>query len=86
MKMQRTLMTWVMPVFITYFFLVAAPSGLVLYWLTLNVVGIGMQYAINRMMPQDIKEPPQTKAGKGAKKADKGPTKPSSGELVGSEK
>ena len=84
MKMQRTLMTWVMPVFITYFFLVAAPSGLVLYWLTLNVVGIGMQYAINKMLPQDVKEPPQSKAGKGAKKSDKG--KPSSGELVSSEK
>jgi YidC/Oxa1 family membrane protein insertase len=84
MKMQRTLMTWVMPVFITYFFLVAAPSGLVLYWLTLNLMGIVMQYAINRMLPADVQQVPPP-GGKGSKK-NKEPKKPSPTELVGSEK
>lgn len=84
MKMQRTLMIWVMPVFITYFFLVAAPSGLVLYWLTLNVVGIGMQYAINRMMPPDLQQAPAT-GGKGPK-SKKESKKATPTELVGNEK
>jgi YidC/Oxa1 family membrane protein insertase len=56
-KMQRRMMTWVMPIVFTYFFLVAAPSGLVLYWMTLNLVGIGIQFAINKMIPSD-EEPP----------------------------
>lgn len=82
MKMQRRLMTWVMPVVITYFFLVAAPSGLVLYWMTLNLVGIGVQLAINKMLPPDVQQAPEPTDGKG-KKSKKGP---SSAELVGSEK
>lgn len=83
MKMQRRLMTWVMPVVITYFFLVAAPSGLVLYWMTLNLVGIGVQYAINKMLPPDVQQSPEPTNGKG-KKPKKGAS--SSAELVGSEK
>jgi YidC/Oxa1 family membrane protein insertase len=82
MKMQRRLMTWVMPVVITYFFLVAAPSGLVLYWMTLNLVGIGVQYSINKMLPPDVQQAPEPAGGKGKK-----PKKnSSSAELVGSEK
>jgi YidC/Oxa1 family membrane protein insertase len=83
MKMQRRLMTWVMPVVITYFFLVAAPSGLVLYWMTLNLVGIGVQYAINKMMPPDVQTSATPADGGPGKKSKKSA---SSAELVGSGK
>jgi YidC/Oxa1 family membrane protein insertase len=33
-------------------------SGLVLYWLTSNLVGIGQQWAVNRMMPAPAPPPP----------------------------
>ncbi len=33
-------------------------SGLVLYWLTSNLVGIGQQWAVNRMMPAPPPPPP----------------------------
>lgn len=68
MKFQRTLMTWVMPVVFTYFFFLAAPTGLVLYWMTLNLVGIATQQVINRMMPPDVVENDQAPTG-GSKKA-----------------
>ncbi|MBK6426872.1 MAG: membrane protein insertase YidC [Blastocatellia bacterium] len=82
MKMQRRLMTWVMPIVFTYFFFVAAPSGLMLYWMTLNLAGIGIQFAINKMMPPDVKDVPAPAAVGSGKKAKKG----GSQELVGSEK
>jgi YidC/Oxa1 family membrane protein insertase len=88
MKIQRQLMTWVMPIMITYFFLVVAPSGLVLYWMTLNLVGIGIQVVINRMMPPDLATPDvDPKAGKpsGKKRSKKGKDK-AEAVLVGSEK
>jgi YidC/Oxa1 family membrane protein insertase len=53
LKMQRTLMTWVMPIVFAVFFFASAPSGLMLYWLTTNVAGIGIQLAINKMLPPD---------------------------------
>ena len=37
-----------MPIFFTFLFL-GFPSGLVLYWLTNNVLGIGQQYAYMRI-------------------------------------
>lgn len=77
MKMQRRLMTWVMPIVITYFFLIAAPSGLVLYWMTLNIVGIGMQFAINKMMPPDVQQTAEP-AGSKKKGSKKGPSTSSS--------
>ncbi len=82
MKMQRRLMTWVMPIAFTYFFFITAPSGLMLYWMTLNLVGIGIQYVINKMMPPDVQgaiEPP-------AKTSKKSSKNPPAAELVGSEK
>jgi YidC/Oxa1 family membrane protein insertase len=48
MKMQRVMMTWLMPVMLTYFFFLSAPSGLVLYWMVSNMVGVGIQLLINK--------------------------------------
>ena len=45
--MQRKMMM-LMPVVFTFMFL-AAPSGLVVYWLTSNVIGIGQQILTNRI-------------------------------------
>jgi YidC/Oxa1 family membrane protein insertase len=43
---QRRMML-IMPIMFTYFF-INLPSGLVLYWLTSNLLGIAQQYFINR--------------------------------------
>ena len=52
------------------FFFYSQPSGLVLYWLTGNLVGIVQQYAINRSMPAAPVPvaPKQIAKGKGTKK------------------
>jgi YidC/Oxa1 family membrane protein insertase len=42
-------MMLIMPVIMTVFFM-NFQSGLVLYWLTSNVLQIGQQYIMNRMM------------------------------------
>lgn len=47
-KMQRRIMM-LMPVFFTFLFLKFA-AGLVLYWLTSNVLGIGQQLITNRLL------------------------------------
>jgi YidC/Oxa1 family membrane protein insertase len=44
--MQQKIFQW-FPVIMTFFFL-TFPSGLVLYWLTNNILSIGQQYIINR--------------------------------------
>ena len=48
MKMQRIMMTWLMPIMLTWFFFLGAPSGLVLYWMVSNLVGVVMQLVINK--------------------------------------
>jgi len=48
MKMQRVMMTWLMPIMLTWLFFFAAPSGLVLYWMVSNMVGVLIQLWINR--------------------------------------
>jgi YidC/Oxa1 family membrane protein insertase len=48
MKMQRVMMTWLMPIMLTWLFFFSAPSGLVLYWMVSNVVGVLIQLWINR--------------------------------------
>jgi YidC/Oxa1 family membrane protein insertase len=48
---QRRMM-YLMPVMFTYIFL-SFPSGLVLYWLVNNLLGIGQQYLINRRAVSD---------------------------------
>jgi len=58
-KMQKMMMTWLMPIVLTYFFFFSAPSGLVLYWMVSNVAGAGIQYLINqRTKPADEAAPP----------------------------
>ncbi len=46
----------------------SASSGLVLYWLTSNLVGIGQQWLINRSMPAPPAPEPVAKAKKGGSK------------------
>ena len=48
MKMQRIMMTWLMPIMLTWLFFFSAPSGLVLYWMVSNMVGVLIQLWINR--------------------------------------
>jgi len=48
MKMQRIMMTWLMPIMLTWFFFFSAPSGLVLYWMVSNLVGVLIQLVINK--------------------------------------
>lgn len=47
MKMQRVMMTWLMPIMLTWLFFFSAPSGLVLYWMVSNMVGVLIQLWIN---------------------------------------
>ncbi len=61
-KSQQRMML-MMPLMFTYFF-INLPAGLVLYWLTNNVLGIGQQFLINRSAAQAV---PAT-AGTAAKK------------------
>ncbi len=62
MKMQRRLMTWVMPIMLTWFFFISAPSGLVLYWMVSNIVGVGIQLVINKLTAEP--QPQTVDAGK----------------------
>lgn len=64
MKMQRVLMSWVMPILLTWLFFLSAPSGLVLYWMVSSLVGMGIQMAINRLTA----EPEPAAEAKGARK------------------
>jgi len=58
MKMQRVMMTWLMPIMLTYFFFLSAPSGLVLYWMVSNIVGVAIQLLINKQNAE-----PENQAG-----------------------
>lgn len=66
--MQRKIMQ-AMPVIWTVFFL-GFPSGLVLYWLTNNLLTILQQWALNRFMPSSTQDEPAP--GKKKAKAQKG--------------
>jgi YidC/Oxa1 family membrane protein insertase len=57
---QRMMM--IMPIFFGFMFYSFA-SGLVLYWLTGNVIGIGQQMLINRLMPTPAPAAPPRKPG-----------------------
>jgi YidC/Oxa1 family membrane protein insertase len=70
MKMQRVMMTWLMPVMLTYFFFLSAPSGLVLYWMVSNLVGVGIQLLINKQASGPPAEAVAV-ASSGAQKANK---------------
>src|SRR5258705_4196550 len=62
MKMQRIMMTWLMPIMLTWLFFFSAPSGLVLYWMVSNMVGVLIQLVINKITAE-----PQASTGNGAK-------------------
>ena len=59
------------PIMFLVFFL-WAPSGLVLYWLTSNLIGIGQQYATNRMIGKPIGKAPRPPAERKVKQAGAG--------------
>ncbi len=63
MKMQRVMMTWLMPIMLTWFFFLSAPSGLVLYWMVSNIVGVGMQLVINKQTAEPTAEAGKLVAG-----------------------
>ncbi len=70
MKMQRVMMIWLMPIMLTWFFFFSAPSGLVLYWMIGNIVGVAIQIVINRKTAEPPQpETPTTGKGAAAKKA-----------------
>jgi YidC/Oxa1 family membrane protein insertase len=46
---QARMMMLIMPVFMTFIFM-SVQSGLVLFWMTSNIIQIGQQYVMNRMM------------------------------------
>lgn len=52
---QRKMMTTFMP-FMMLAVSYAFPSGLVLYWITSNMLGIGQQFITNRQLPAALKE------------------------------
>ena len=65
MKMQRIMMTWLMPIMLTWLFFFSAPSGLVLYWMVSNMVGVLIQLWINRMTADLTAEIAAASAGSG---------------------
>jgi YidC/Oxa1 family membrane protein insertase len=67
MKFQRMLMTWLMPVMLTWFFFLSAPSGLVLYWMISNVVGVAIQLVINKMTAEPAVATASAGGGKNGK-------------------
>ncbi len=93
MKMQRIMMTWLMPIMLTWFFFWSAPSGLVLYWMVSNLVGVGIQLVINKKTteptpPGEVDQPGKQKPGKKGDKNsdDSSKRKASRREVVGSVK
>ncbi|MBX7223225.1 MAG: membrane protein insertase YidC [Blastocatellia bacterium] len=68
-KMNRMMMTWILPIVLTYFFFWSAPSGLVLYWMAGNLIGISQQLVINKLNPPDPPDQvPATNDGDSKKK------------------
>ncbi|MGQ9896180.1 MAG: membrane protein insertase YidC [Acidobacteriota bacterium] len=51
LAMQRKIIVWVMPIVFAALFFWSAPSGLVVYWMAGNIIGIMQQLVINRMLP-----------------------------------
>ena len=82
MKMQRIMMTWLMPIMLTYFFFFSAPSGLVLYWMVSNIVGVAIQLFINRRTAEPTTEAALAAANDGSKGGPRSTGKPN-GEVAG---
>jgi YidC/Oxa1 family membrane protein insertase len=66
------MMTWLMPIMLTWLFFLSAPSGLVLYWMVSNMVGVLIQLWINRKTA-DLTVPAGTPSGKGGPRASEKP-------------
>ena len=75
MKMQRIMMTWLMPIMLTYFFFFSAPSGLVLYWMVSNIVGVAIQLFINRRTTEPTNETALAGPSNGSKGGPRGANK-----------
>jgi YidC/Oxa1 family membrane protein insertase len=67
MKFQRMLMTWLMPIMLTWFFFLSAPSGLVLYWMVSNIVGVAIQLTINKLTAEPEAATANAASGKNGK-------------------
>ena len=67
-----------MPLIFTFSFL-WAPSGLVLYWLVSNLLGIGQQYATNRIIGAPVMTTPRPPAERRMKPAGAGQTEGAKG-------
>lgn len=48
-KMQKYMTSYIMPIVFLVFFFAKAPSGLVLYWMFSNIIGVVQQLLINKM-------------------------------------
>jgi YidC/Oxa1 family membrane protein insertase len=72
MKMQRIMMTWLMPIMLTWLFFFSAPSGLVLYWMVSNIVGVAIQLVINKATAEPAPEPAVTGGGSKAEAVKQG--------------
>jgi YidC/Oxa1 family membrane protein insertase len=71
MEMQRKIMVWVMPIIFAAFFFWSAPSGLVVYWMAGNIIGIVQQLIINKMLgPVTPPSAPETETKTDGKKKD----------------
>jgi YidC/Oxa1 family membrane protein insertase len=78
MKMQRVMMTWLMPIMLTWLFFFSAPSGLVLYWMVSNMVGVLIQLWINRKtayLTADALAAADTSSKKGGARTEKATSK-----------
>lgn len=53
-KMQKVMMTYIMPIIFFVFFFKSAPSGLVLYWMFNSVFGVALQLIINKFVAEPI--------------------------------
>lgn len=63
---------YLMPPALTYFFFVAAPAGLVLYWMVSNLVGVVQQFVINKLNPPAPPTPLPSKTDKPEQRPAKG--------------
>jgi YidC/Oxa1 family membrane protein insertase len=85
-KMQRMMMTWMMPIFMTWLFFFSAPSGLTLYWMVSNLAGLGLQFVINKRTAEAKVEGAGSepeKKGKGDAAGDNGASRKKTGAKSG---
>ena len=61
-KMQRVMMTYIMPIVFFVLFFASAPSGLVLYWMFNSIFGVALQLFINKLISGSQVAPATAKA------------------------